>query len=79
MGFWPRAARGMTPGLPDDLAAQLRGFSEDGTLPIPVLTGAVESSTTEVGGNPATVIEFIDLFLAETAGLLRDLRDRDPR
>jgi PAS domain S-box-containing protein len=26
------------------------------------------------GGNPATVIEFIDLFLAETAGLLRDLR-----
>lgn len=44
------------PGLPADLAEQLRAFSEDGTLPIPVLSGAVESSTTEVGGNPATVL-----------------------
>jgi len=44
------------PGLPEDLAAQLRGFSEDGTLPIPVLTGEVESSTTEVNGSPATVL-----------------------
>lgn len=52
------------PGLPDDLAAQLRGFSEDGTLPIPVLTGAVESSTTEVGGNPATVLTDRDGLMA---------------
>jgi hypothetical protein len=52
------------PGLPDDLAAQLRGFSEDGTLPIPVLTDAVESSTTEVGGNPATVLTDRDGLMA---------------
>jgi len=44
------------PGLPEDLAAQLRGFSEDGTLPIPVLSGEVASETTEVGGAPATVL-----------------------
>lgn len=44
------------PGLSPDLAAQLRGFSEDGTLPIPVLTGQVESSTAEVDGSPATVL-----------------------
>jgi len=42
--------------LPEDLAAQLRGFSEDGTLPIPVLSGEVASETTEVGGAPATVL-----------------------
>ncbi len=44
------------PGLPEDLAAQLRGFSEDGTLPIPVLTGEVESSEADVDGSPATVL-----------------------
>jgi hypothetical protein len=45
------------PGLPDDVAAQLREFSGDGTtLPLPVPAGKVTSSTTDVGGVPATVL-----------------------
>ncbi len=53
------------PGLPDDLAAQLRTFTADGsTLPIPVPADLVETSTAEVGGVPATVLESRDQALA---------------
>ena len=45
------------PGLPDDVAAQLRGFSGDGTtLPLPVPDERVTTSTADVGGVPATVL-----------------------
>ncbi|SNS36726.1 hypothetical protein SAMN06893096_103401 [Geodermatophilus pulveris] len=53
------------PGLPEDLAAQLRGFTADGsTLPIPVPADLVETSAAEVGGLPATVLESRDQALA---------------
>jgi hypothetical protein len=53
------------PGLPDDLAAQLRTFTADGsTLPIPVPADQVETSQAEVGGLPATVLESRDQTLA---------------
>lgn len=48
------------PGFPADLAAQLRAFSQEGTLPVPVLTGEVESSTTEFDGHTATVLTDAD-------------------
>jgi hypothetical protein len=45
------------PTLPEDVADQLRRFSSDGTtLPVPVPTEEVESSVTEVGGEPATLL-----------------------
>jgi hypothetical protein len=45
------------PGLPEDLAAQLRSFSGDGTtLPLPVPAGLVTSSVADVDGAPATVL-----------------------
>jgi hypothetical protein len=45
------------PGLPEDLAAQLRDFSADArTLPLPVPADLVTTSTTEVDGVPATVL-----------------------
>jgi len=44
------------PGLPDDVADELRGFSGDGTtLPLPVPADQVETSTTDVDGADATV------------------------
>lgn len=44
------------PGLPDDVADELRGFSGDGTtLPLPVPADEVETSTTDVDGTEATV------------------------
>ncbi|HWT23400.1 MAG TPA: hypothetical protein VN213_07830, partial [Solirubrobacteraceae bacterium] len=44
------------PGLPDDLASQLRDFSGDGTtLPLPLPAGRVTTSAADVGGVPATV------------------------
>jgi hypothetical protein len=53
------------PGLPDDLAAQLRTFTADAsTLPIPVPADLVETSQAEVGGLPATVLESRDQTLA---------------
>ena len=46
------------PGIPSDLAAQLKSVSGDGqTLPIPVLQGQMSSSRAAVGGHPATVLE----------------------
>jgi hypothetical protein len=53
------------PGLPADLAAQLRGFSGDGTtLPLPVPADLVTSSTADVGGLPATVLTSRDGAMA---------------
>jgi len=53
------------PGLPEDLAAQLRTFTADAsTLPIPVPADLVETSEAEVGGLPATVLESRDQTLA---------------
>ena len=54
------------PGLPDGLAEQLRGLSADAaTLPLPVPAELVTSSTADVGGSTATVLESRDgLFAA---------------
>ncbi len=53
------------PGLPDDVAAQLRTFTADGsTLPLPVPSDYVTTSTEDVGGEPATVLATRDRTLA---------------
>uniref|UniRef100_UPI0013E91478 hypothetical protein n=1 Tax=Cellulomonas endophytica TaxID=2494735 RepID=UPI0013E91478 len=53
------------PGLPEDLATQLRAFSADGsTLPLPVPAGSVDTDTTEVDGAPATVFTTRDGLMA---------------
>lgn len=52
------------PGLPENVAAQLRGFSGGTTLPLPVPAGLVSSSSSEVGGVPATVLTSEDGLLA---------------
>jgi hypothetical protein len=45
------------PGLPDQLADQLRGFSADGTtLPLPVPEQLATTSTAQVDGHEATVL-----------------------
>jgi hypothetical protein len=53
------------PGLPEGLAAQLRGFSADGTaLPLPVPADQVRTSPAEVNGVPATALRSRDGLLA---------------
>jgi hypothetical protein len=53
------------PSLPDDVAAQLRRFSGDGTtLPLPVNSDEVTSTGAEVGGAPATVLAARDGTMA---------------
>ena len=53
------------PGLPEDLATQLRALSGGGTtLPLPVPAGQMTSSTADVGGVPATVLKSRDGVLA---------------
>jgi hypothetical protein len=53
------------PGLPDGLADQLRDLSEDGgTLPLPVPTELVDSSTADVNGSEATVLTSRDGLFA---------------
>jgi len=53
------------PGVPEDVATQLRGFSADGTtLPLPVPARLVATSAAEVAGRPATVLESRDGALA---------------
>ncbi|MBX9244491.1 hypothetical protein ICW40_06680 [Actinotalea ferrariae] len=53
------------PGVPEDLAAQLRAFPADGsTLPLPVPADRATSSTVDVGGVPATVVETHDRSMA---------------
>ncbi|WP_461023550.1 hypothetical protein [Thalassiella azotivora] len=53
------------PGMPDDVAAQLRAFSADGsTLPLPVPQELATSSDAEVDGAPATVLTSRDRTFA---------------
>ena len=53
------------PGLPDDIAAQLRAFAADGsTLPLPVPAEYATTSSAEVDGEPATVLATRDRALA---------------
>ncbi len=53
------------PGLPDDVAAQLRTFTADGaTLPLPVPADQVTTSSAQVDGRPATVLQTRDKALA---------------
>ncbi|MEU8236085.1 hypothetical protein AB0C12_41395 [Actinoplanes sp. NPDC048967] len=45
------------PGVPENIKAQLRGYTGDATtLPLPVNSQYLTSSATEVGGTPATVL-----------------------
>jgi hypothetical protein len=53
------------PGLPEDVASQLRAFAADGsTLPLPVPADRVTSSPTEVDGAPATLLVARDRTMA---------------
>jgi hypothetical protein len=53
------------PGLPEDLASQLRSFSGDGaTLPVPVHEDLMTSSSTDVDGLDATLLETRDGTMA---------------
>jgi hypothetical protein len=46
------------PGLPADVAAELRTFAADGTtLPLPVPADQVKATATKVNGRPATLLE----------------------
>jgi len=52
------------PGLPADVADQLRTFTADGSvLPLPVPADQVDTSSAEVDGLPATVLQARDLPL----------------
>lgn len=56
------------PGLPADIAAQLRTFTADGsTLPLPVPADRVTTKAAEVNGKPATVLTTLDRTLAAVA------------
>lgn len=53
------------PGMPEDVATQLRGFSADGTtLPVPVHDDLMTSSATDVDGQDATLVETRDGTMA---------------
>lgn len=53
------------PGIPPELAERLRDLSPDGTtLPLPVPADAMESSTTDIDGTPATVLTSRDGSMA---------------
>ena len=53
------------PGLPGDVAAQLRSFNGDGSsLPLPVPADEVTTSSTQVDGAPATVLVARDKTMA---------------
>ncbi len=53
------------PGLPDDVAAQLRTFNADGsTLPLPVPADEITTSSERVDGAPATVLASRDRTMA---------------
>lgn len=56
------------PGLPEDVASQLRSFSADGTmLPLPVPAEEMSTSVADVGGQPATVFTSRDGAMAAVA------------
>jgi hypothetical protein len=53
------------PGLPDNVARQLRTFTADGsTLPLPVPADRMTTSSADVNGTPATVLASRDQLLA---------------
>ena len=53
------------PGMPEDVATQLRTFAADGsTLPLPVPSDEVTTSATDVNGSPATVLRSRDKTIA---------------
>jgi hypothetical protein len=53
------------PGLPKDVASQLRRFTADGsTLPLPVPADRVTTSSAQVDGTPATVLASRDRTMA---------------
>ena len=53
------------PGLPEDVAAQLRTYTADGsTLPLPVNSDDLTTSSTEVDGAPATLLTTRDRTMA---------------
>jgi hypothetical protein len=53
------------PGVPEDVAAQLRTFNADGsTLPLPVPAEKVTTSRADVNGAPATVLTTHDRTMA---------------
>jgi hypothetical protein len=53
------------PGMPDNVAKHLRGFTGDGTtLPLPVNSTYLTSSAADVGGTPATVLTSRDGVIA---------------
>jgi hypothetical protein len=53
------------PGLPEDVAAQLRTFTADGsTLPLPVPADEVTTSSAQVNGRSATVLTTRDRTMA---------------
>ncbi|MGW5049519.1 hypothetical protein [Actinokineospora sp. NPDC004072] len=53
------------PGLPADVAAQLRAFTADGsTLPLPVPADYVTATQAAVGGKPATLLSTKDETMA---------------
>ena len=68
------------PGLPDDVAAQLRTFTADGsTLPLPVPADRVTTSSAQVNGAPATVLATRDRTLAAVVWVRRRRGDRRGR
>jgi hypothetical protein len=53
------------PGMPEDVASQLRSFSGDGTtLPLPVAADQMTTADADVGGAPATVLTSRDGTMA---------------
>ena len=52
------------PGLPSGLASQLRTFADGATLPLPVPADQVTTSSAEVDGVPATVLQMRNGTLA---------------
>ena len=64
------------PGLPDEVATQLRAFSADGTtLPLPIgdPDGSVKTSDADVNGVSATVIELRDGSMAGVVWVADDV------
>jgi hypothetical protein len=62
------------PGLPEDVASQLRSFSGDGTtLPLPIPAEQVRSSTADVGGVSANVLTSRDGTMAGVVWVDQDI------
>jgi hypothetical protein len=53
------------PGVPDDVAEQLRRFAADGsTLPLPIPDDDMTTSPVEIGGAPGTAVASRDRTMA---------------